>query len=155
MVKSNILKSNKGVTLLSLITYIIVFLIVVGVMGTISTFFYNNLTIVRNSAQYCAEFDKFNVFFVNDVKNNNHVNIDTQNNIITFIDGTTYKYNPEDKGIYRGEVKIATNVEAFNASKRTITINNVDKEIVSINILIGDSTKTLIQKNIDYTLKYW
>lgn len=155
MVKSNILKSNKGITLLGLITYIIVLLIVVGVMGTISTFFYNNLALVKNSAEYCAEFDKFNVFFINDVKNNNHVNIDTKNNIITFIDGTTYKYNSEDCGIYRGEVKIASEVRDFKATKKTITINNVDKEIVSINILIGDSTKTLVQKSIDYTLKYW
>lgn len=150
MVKSNILKSNKGVTLLSLITYIIVLLIVVSIMGTISTFFYNNLSIINNSAQYYAEFDKFNAFFVKDVKNNNHVNIDNENNLIIFIDGTTYKYNPEDKGIYRGEVKIATNIDSFKASKKIVTVNNVDKEIISISILIDNSIKT-----IDYTLKYW
>ncbi len=155
MVKNNIVKSEKGITLLSLITYIIILLIVVGILGTISTFFYNNIDIIKNSAKFSAEFDKFNGYFVNDVKNNKHVDVDSQNNTIIFIDGTTYKYNPDDEGIYRGQVKIASNVKSFSASKKTITINSVDKEIVTINILIGNSTKNLINKSIDYTLRYW
>ena len=36
-----------------------------------------------------------------------------------------------------------------------IVIDNVDKEILTINIIIGDSNKNLINKQIDYTLKYW
>ena len=38
-------------------------------------------------------------------------------------------YNEADEGIYRGNQKIATNVKTFNVSKKTITINNVDKNI--------------------------
>lgn len=155
MVKNNIVKSEKGITLISLISYIIVLLIVVGVLGSISTFFYNNIEVVKNTAKFAAEFNKFNGFFVNDVKNNMHVEVDETNDTIVFIDGTTYKYNKEDEGIYRGQVKIASNVKSFSAKKRTITINSVDKEIVSINIVIGNSTKNLINQNIDYTLKYW
>ena len=43
----------------------------------------------------------------------------------------------------------------YNIFKKTITINNVDKDILTIHIIIGNSTKTLMDKQIDYTLKYW
>lgn len=154
MVNSN-LKSEKGITLTSLVIYIIVILIVLGIMATISTFFYSNLNIVRDSAKYASEFDKFNSYIVKDVKNNNKVKVDSNIGPIIFEDGTTYVYNEKDKGIYRGKVKIATHVEGFNCSKKTITINNVDKDILTVEIIIGNSTKTLLNKRIDYTLRYW
>lgn len=150
---SNSLKSEKGITLTSLAIYIAVILIVVGIMTTISEFFYSNLNIVRNSAKYASEFDKFNSYIVKDVKSNKKVNVN--NTTIIFEDGTTYVYNESDKGIYRGKVKIATHVEAFSCSKKTITINNVDKDILTVNIIIGSSSKNLLNKKIDYTLKYW
>ena len=147
------LKSEKGITLTTLVVYIIVMLIVVGIMSTISTFFYKNLGIVRDSAKYASEFDKFNSYIVKDVKNNTDFKID--DNIITFEDGTTYVYNAEDEGLYRGKMKIATNVKSFSASKKTIFINSVNKQILTVNIIIGNSSKNLINKQIDYTLKYW
>lgn len=152
---NNSLKSEKGITLTSLVIYIIVISIVVGVMATISTFFYSNLDVVRDSAKYASEFDKFNSYIVKDVKNNKKVNVDNSAGTIIFEDGTTYMYNENDKGIYRGKTKIATHVEGFSCSKKTITVNNVDKEILTVKIIIGNSNKTLLNKQIDYTLKYW
>lgn len=154
------IKSEKGVTLMELTVYIIVLLIVMGILTTISQYFYGNLSVVRYSAKYAAEFDKFNSYFVSDAKKNTSVKVYTDtntdtNNLITFEDGTTYKYNEDDKSIYRGQVRIATNVKSFNASKRTITVSGVKKEIVTITILIGNSERSIIGKNIDYTLKYW
>ncbi len=149
------LKSEKGITLTSLVVYIIVISIVVGIMATISTFFYSNLDLIRNSAKYASEFDKFNSYIIKDVKSNNKVNVDDNKGTIIFEDGTTYMYNINDKGIYRGKIKIASHVELFNCSKKTITINNVDKDIITVKIIIGNSTKNLINKQIDYTLKYW
>ena len=149
------LKSEKGITLMTLTVYIIVMLIIVGIVATISTFFYDNLDVVKDSAKYSSEFDKFNSSLISDVKSNKHVNVDPNNKIIIFEDGTTYKYNNSDEGIYRGQSKIASHVKYFTVSKKTIVIDNVDKEILTIKIIIGDSDKTLINKSIDYTLKYW
>lgn len=148
-------KSEKGITLMALTTYIIVMLIVVGIVATVSTFFYGNLNIVKDSAKYSCEFDKFNSSIISDVKSNKHVNVDNDNKTIIFEDGTTYKYNDADDGIYRGKNKIASHVKYFTISKKMIVIDNVDKEILTINIIIGDSNKNLINKQIDYTLKYW
>lgn len=152
---NNYLKSEKGVTLMSLTTYISVMLIVIGIVATITTFFYGNFNIVRDVAKYSSEFDKFNSSIISDVKSNKHVNVDNDNKTIIFEDGTTYKYNEKDSGLYRGQIKIATHVKHFSVSKKTIVINNVDKEILTINIIIGDSSKSLVNKQIDYTLKYW
>lgn len=151
----NNIKSEKGITLTALIVYIIVLSIVMGIVTSISTFFYDNIFIIRDSAKYASEFDKFNSFMVIDVKNNTKVNIDSENKTIIFEDGTTYVYNQNDKGIYRGKVKVATNVSRLECSKKIITVNNIDKQILSIDIVIGNSKRTLVNKQIDYTLRYW
>lgn len=149
------LKSEKGITLMSLTVYIIVMLIIVGIVATISTFFYGNLNIVRDSAKYSSEFDKINTSLISDVKANKHVNVDNDNKTIIFEDGTTYKYNDADDGIYRGQTKIASHVTHFSISKKILVIDNVDKEVLTINVVIGTSEKSLINKKIDYTLRYW
>lgn len=147
------IKNQKGVTLTELVVYITVMLAVLGVMDSISSFFYNNLGIVKESAKYSAQFDSFNSYITVDIKNNKDVVV--KNKTLIFEDGTTYVYNEADEGIYRGNQKIATNVKTFNVSKKTITINNVDKNILTVQIIIGNSSKTLFNRTIDYTLKYW
>lgn len=151
--KNHNLKSEKGITLISLTVYIIVMLIVLGIMQTISSFFYGNLNLIRDSAKYASEFDRFNSYIITDVKNNTKVSVSS--NTIIFEDGTTYIYSEEDEGIYRGQTKVASHIKSFNVSKKTITINNVDKDILTVNIIIGNSTKNLLNKQIDYTLRYW
>lgn len=147
------IKNQKGVTLTELVVYITVMLAVLGVMDSISSFFYNNLGIVKESAKHSAQFDSFNSYITVDIKNNKDVVV--KNKTLIFEDGTTYVYNEADEGIYRGNQKIATNVKTFNVSKKTITINNVDKNILTVQIIIGNSSKTLFNRTIDYTLKYW
>ena len=153
------LKSNKGITLIELSAYIILLLLVIGVLASIRGFFFNNLDIVRKASRYAASFDKFNSEFVKDVKNNKYASVETDetsgNIIITFESGDTYVYNASDEGIYKGKIKIATNVTSFNASNKTIMVNGVEKEIISISIAIGTSIDSMFYKSIDYTLKYW
>ena len=153
----DIMKSQNGVTLVQLTIYLIAMLVVIGMMTTLSNFFYGNINRIREASRYAAEFDKFNTHFVKDVESNNEVNITTTDGQVTIIfeDGTTYSYNSYDEGLYRESVKISTNVKAFTATKKIITINNVDKDIVTVKIIIGNSTQTLFSKQIDYTLKYW
>ena len=75
--------------------------------------------------------------------------------VVVFGDDTTYKYNEEEETIYRGEFKVASHVKYFNVTSSTKTVDNVEKEILTIKIIIGDSTQNLINQTIDYTLKYW
>lgn len=149
------LKSEKGITLMALTVYIIVMLFTVGIVTAISTFFYGNLNVLKNSAKYSCEFDKFNSSLILDVKANEHVITNSSEKTIIFEDGTTYKYNDSDGGIYRGNTKIASHVEYFTVSQKTIVVNNVNKEILTVNIVIGSQANNLINKQIDYTLRYW
>lgn len=144
-------KNQKGITLTVLIIYITAMLMVVGILASISSFFHGNLGILKKSANYAAQFDIFNSYMIGDVKNNKDVKVDGYT--VIFEDGTTYVY--EGDSLYRGQEKVATNVTDFEVSKKTITINNVDKNILRIKLTLGNSSKTLFNKNIDYTLKYW
>lgn len=145
------IKNQKGITLTALIIYVTAMLMVVGILASISSFFYGNLGILKKSANYAAQFDLFNSYMIGDVKNNKDVKVDGYT--VIFEDGTTYAY--EGDALYRGQEKVATNVTDFEVSKKTITINNVDKNILRIKLTLGNSSKTLFNKNIDYTLKYW
>ena len=57
------IKNNKGITLLALIVYITIFILVIGVMTTISSFFYGNMKNVTIEPKYASEFNKFTMFF--------------------------------------------------------------------------------------------
>lgn len=149
------LKSENGVTLTALIVYILVLSIVMGIMVSISDFFYGNVGLIKDSSKYAGEFDKLNSNLIVDVKANKHVIVENDNKTIIFEDGTTYKYNAEDEGLYKGNNKVASKVKAFSASKKTIVINSVEKDVLTINVIIGNSSKNLINKKIDYTLRYW
>jgi len=107
------MKSEKGITLIMLATYIVMTTIALGILATISNYFYNNVYYLNNKAMYAAEFNKFNVYMAQDVKRNTKVNIQVpddehpnQDTIIAFGNGNRYIYynNPDTKyknAIYR------------------------------------------------------
>ena len=149
-------KSDKGVTLIILTVYIIVMSLVIGSVGLFSTFFSLNISEVRQLSNYSYVFDKFNSNFLQDVKANKKFNINLKENIIVFEDVTMYKYNKADRSIYRGNVKIANKILDFRARRKNIEpINGVNKQVISINMVIGMNDKKVINKQVDYTLKYW
>lgn len=148
-------KSENGITLIMLTVYIMAIFIVIGTLSAVSNFFYGNIFVLKDSARYAAEFDRFNSSILCDAKANKHVVVNESEKTIIFEDGTTYKYNEDDNGVYRGKNKIASNVMDFKVSKKTIVIENVDKDILTINIKIGTSDQNVMNKKIDYTLKYW
>ena len=102
------MKSENGITLTSLVIYIVVATIVIGTMAIVSSFFFSNMNLIKDQDQYAVEFNKFNMFFVNDVKNNKTAQI--QANQIIFEDGTTYQYSAENKSIYRNNVEVAKQI---------------------------------------------
>lgn len=153
MNKRKYFNSEKAVTLTILTIYIIVLSIVIGIFSIVGLYFYNNLTTIKEESTYLSEFDKFNSNMVSDVKSNKHVKVDKDNKVIIFEDGTTYKYNFKDNSIYRGNIKIAEKVTNFDVTLKNIVVNFVQKEILKINISIGE--KNTITKTMEYTLKYW
>ena len=99
------MKSEKGITLTSLVVYVVVATVVISIMAVISSFFFSNMTLINGQEQYALEFNKFNMFFINDVKNNKNAQIDTGR--VVFEDGTIYEYRASEKAIYSNNIKIA------------------------------------------------
>ena len=133
-------KKQKGVTLISLTIYIIVMLIVVTIIAGISLFFYNNVITVDNDSQNLAEFNKFNMYFLEETKKvGNQVAsaMGETSNTITFSSGVMYTYVEKDSAIYRDKTKICENVKEC-----TFTSDLVNgKEIVEVTLVIGNETE--------------
>lgn len=147
-------KSEKGVTLLALTIYMIVLTAVLGMMTVLSNLFYNNVYTLQDTVENAGDFDTLNSCLITDAKANTSVRVDESTKTIVFGDDTIYTYN-EEETIYRGEFKVASHVKYFNVTSSTKTVDNVEKKILTIKIIIGDSTQNLINQTIDYTLKYW
>lgn len=145
------IKNNRGVTLLALIVYITIFVLIIGVMTTISSFFYGNINDIIDEPKYVSEFNKFTMFFAIDIKNN--VQATVSNNLIKFNDDLVYKY--ENNCIYRNDLLIAQNILDCKFSLNApYTVNSVTKNIVNVYMKIGKEDN-YFEENIDFTLKYW
>lgn len=143
------MKSQKGITLISLTVYVIVMAIVVGVIAIISTFFYNNINDTNADINPITEYTKFNSFFSDEI---NHTNIkildcgttEDGQNYIVFDNGVQYTYIPENQGIYRNQVKIANGISNCTFTR---SIQN-GKDIVEVVFEAGNRTR-----ETTYTLK--
>ena len=62
------MKSESGVTLISITVYLIVMTIVIGIIAIISSFFYKN-TIEVSEISPITEFTKFNSYFTREINN--------------------------------------------------------------------------------------
>lgn len=117
----------------------------------VSENFFNNTKYISDTGKNVAEFNKFNMYFIEDVKNNSDV-YSIENNKIVFQDGTTYIY--AENGIYKGKVKICENIASCIFTKTEQTDENgFTKKIINVKMVIN-SSKEFIAEN-DYVLKYW
>lgn len=144
------MKSDKGVTLIALVIYIAVFTIVISTMALLSSYFYNNMHLIKDDASYVVEYNKFNMFFIQDVKHNSTATI--ENNVIKFEDGTIYEY--KSNSIYRNDKEIAANVKSATFNLKTYKVENTTKNLILVNLNIGEGEKEY-QKEIEYVLRYW
>lgn len=143
------MKSEKGITLISLTIYVIAMAIVVGVIAIISTFFYSNMEDTDNIVSPMAEYTKFNSFFSDEI---NHEGIevvscgttDNGQNYIVFSNEVQYTYISENKAIYRNKVKIAKEIDDCTFTTGT----NNGKRVVRVEFEAGGKTR-----ENTYTLK--
>ena len=115
------MKSEKGITLISLIIYVIALTIVIGIIAVISGYFYNNIATSSEDIEPMVEYTKFNSFFSEEVNEKEIKVLDCKTttdstgkidtSYIVFDNGVQYTYISENKGIYRNKVKIARGVE--------------------------------------------
>lgn len=153
MIKLNkqMLKGEKGITLTSLVIYIIVFVIIIAIMANTSNYFYSNIGGIKDSPKYVAEFNKFSMFFIADVKRNTEI-VTISEDSLQFADGTKYEYR--DNSIYRNNEEISKYVKSFSFEKKPYVINSFSKTLINVSSTFGTDNEQ-ITRNIDFVLRYW
>lgn len=114
------LKNDKGVTMISLITYIIGFTIVIALIANLTTYFYKNINVsdINNDT---TQYTKFSSLFTEEINNKNNSVIDCKSitngvSYIIFSSGNQYTFDESSKSIYKNNVKICNNVDICDFS---------------------------------------
>lgn len=147
------MKSEKGITLTALILYVVVAMIVVTAIAGFSSLFVSNMNEVKEQEKYAPEFNKFSMFFIGDVKNNNTAVVTEHR--VEFDDGTIYEYraSENEKAVYRNGTKITEKVDSFSFTSTTEQVSSTTKQIINVKMSIGG--KVNLKNGINYTLRYW
>lgn len=127
------MKGQKGITLISVIIYIIVMLIVIGIVANITKYFYHNVSIVNDDLGIANVFTSFNAYFTDEVNISGNEVINCDGNSIKF------KHNEnvflfKDEKIYYNKIIICKDVSSCLFSY------DENKKIIVVEIKVGDKT---------------
>ncbi len=62
------MRGQRGITMVSLVIYIASFLVVAGIVGAVTTYFYKNMHILDSNSGDAADYNKLNVYMIKTVK---------------------------------------------------------------------------------------
>ncbi len=141
------MKSQKGVTLISLTIYIIAMTIVIAVVSRLTMFFYSNTTDIRD-VDPITEYTTFNTHFSEEANTQNIKILECGTDYIVFDNGVQYTFVSENSGIYRNKAKICKDIVACSFEQGT---NDNGKTTVKVTIKAKNDTTN--RQPIVYTLK--
>ena len=145
------MKSEKGITLTSVVVYVLIATALISSIALLSSFFFSNMSLIKEQNQYAPEFNKFSMFFIEDVKNNKSAEVTTTK--VTFADGTVYEYKSNEKAVYRNDTKITEKLDSFTFSSSEYIVSNTTKQIINVKMMIDGVPNSI--NGIEYVLKYW
>lgn len=153
------MKKENGITLASLAIYVILFIATLAMLAMLSNYIFSKLKDVNNNSISPEEFNKFNAYFVQDVKQSKEASISydsqTKKTEIILSNGNSYIYSQNEKSIYRNKVKLAKKIVEFTPEIQNIESGGIIKKVISIKISTGDESNPNFTKQIQYVLKYW
>ena len=141
------MKSNKGITMASLVIYVIAMSIVVATIATLTSYFYNNMDELDADTNSSIAYTEFNTYFSKEIsiKENYPLLVEGTSDYIIF-SKTGNQYTLKNRTIYQNQVKICSNIEDC-----TFEIGKTD-ETSEILDLIKVYIKTT--GNLEYTNTY-
>lgn len=148
--------SQKGISLISLIIYVIAMLITVTIITVITSYFYQNVDVTAEKYTYFSEFTKFETYMSEEVNISENkilkINQGTGNEqtYIAFSSGNQYTYIPTNNAIYVNNVKIASGVKGCEFAEGIENGHSTLKVRVSIQ---GNTENSPKIRQITYTLK--
>lgn len=156
------MKSSKGVTLISLIGYILLSIMVLSVLIALTAHFRQNFNDLNVQSVHDVEFDKINLQILSEIKKGKVANhLETTKEKLIFSDNTKYTYVKDDKAIYLNDsIKIAeniTNCEFKIIDKNTNKILQITSEIENdkrvLEYLIEELEHDWLQSGLDLKCK--
>lgn len=132
------MKNEKGITLVSLIVYVIVMTIVIGIMSSIITNFYNNTDSLQGNVAEIVKYSKFNNYFLKEVKIKDN-KVDTiSTNYILFASGNSFSIS--NNTIFYNNIKICDGV------KNMEIVKGENDNIINVKISFNNFEKTMNYK---------
>lgn len=140
------MKNQKGITLVSLLVYIIVMIIIIGGLSTISYNFYRNTQALEVDTEDIVEFSNFNEYFIKEIKkaNNKIDNISEDGTYIVFTDGNSFMLN--NKSIYYNQIEISKNVNSLKFEYDKDEENNEITDIIKVSVKYSNYSKQMKYK---------
>lgn len=146
------MKSQKGITMISLILYVASFLAVTATVGGITTFFYNNMEILDSSIGSNSAYNKFNLYLLTECKETGNelyawkgetTNVSrlsnstsATNTFITFKNSSgefnSFIYDSTNKDLYYNSIKLCDKVDDFKVKVDETTGKMVLKVLIVI-----------------------
>ena len=150
-------KSEKGVTLISLLTYIAVLLTVIVIIGRITSIFNRDLNSIDSANKASSDFSLLNYSILSEVKKekataeigkmtggvvsdyvfSKNDNVNEAGNALKFGDGNVIGYI--NGRIYFNKTKIADSVSEFKITYHKSSDISLIKDSISVSVKIGDN----------------
>ena len=152
------MKSERGITLASLVIYVIITVMGVAILATIMAYFSKDVKDLSRDNIEIAELDKFYSYFLQDVKNTNNdiSEIAEGNASITFTSGNTYAFRDETIFL-NNNIKLAENIESCtftegieNGKKTITTAIKINDNTYTRKFVIGATTTIALLDEDDY-----
>ena len=148
------MKSDKGITMVSLAIYIALIFIAIGILATITSSVRKNVNDTNKDGENIAEFNKFNMYFIKEIKDEQNEVTSINSNTITFSNGKTFFYDSQNKVIKLiengAQIEIASNIESCSFSKAlengkdviNVTIKPQDLDSITKEYVLNTNTNT-------------
>lgn len=143
------MKSDKGVTLISVTIYVIAMVLLVAVISVITSYFYKNIKLNVTKEDLNKQYTKFISYFSEEANldNNRLLEVSTDDSVpenkvsyVIFSSENQYTFMQKNKSIYVGKVKIATYVKDCNFIK-------LNDNSVKVNIVFEADGHTITRTN--------
>ena len=147
------IKSDKGITLTSLVIYVIVLMIVIGLMSSFLGYFYKNTNKITIKENYEEQFTRFLSYLISDTNSDQlyFVKTDSKNNylILKYKDGSQHQYIYSNESIYYINVSETAPKKILLCNKVTGLTMDYSTNILQINMTINGRN---YEKNININI---
>lgn len=172
-IRGDVMKSQKGITLTSLAAYVVLVFVVLAILATVTADFQGTIKEANQESDYVAEVNKFNSYFLQEVKKQGNKIEEISENTVTFSTKTKYEFDSnskiinlielDDSGNANKTIKIAEHIESCKFNKKLengkiiiavkIKAKNSD-EITREYVLSTEKIVTKYEDEDDYIYQY-